>query len=385
MGRKNGVLRLMTVPFIDLATQQTRLRPEIDARLNNVLDHGRYIMGPEVDELEANLCKRLNVKHTISCSSGTDALILGLLGLGVKPGEGVIVPSFTFAASAEAIAVLGAVPIFAEVEETSFNLDPDRLADALAAGQKAGLNVVGVIPVGLFGQPAALDKIATFSKDNGLWMLDDAAQSFGATLSEKIVGTFGSATATSFFPAKPLGCYGDGGALFTNDDQLAAIARSARVHGQGADKYENERLGMTARLDTMQAAVLLAKLGIFDEELTLRQKAADRYADKLVGCGIMIPELSATATSSWAQYVIRLPKGTDRQAVQDSMRKDGVPTAVYYPRPMHTQKPYAHYPISRGGLNVTEALAADVLALPMHPYLDSAIQDKVGEALKAAL
>ena len=385
MRRKNGVLRLMTVPFIDLATQQRRLRPEIEARLNKVLDHGQYIMGPEIDELEANLCKRLNVKHTISCSSGTDALILGLLGLGVKPGEGVIVPSFTFAASAEAIAVLGAVPIFAEVEETSFNLDPDRLVDALAAGQKAGLNVVGVIPVGLFGQPAALERIATFSQNNGLWMLDDAAQSFGATLSENVVGTFGSATATSFFPAKPLGCYGDGGALFTNDDQLAAIARSARVHGQGADKYENERLGMTARLDTMQAAVLLAKLGIFDEELTLRQKAADRYADKLVGCGVMIPELSATATSSWAQYVIRLPKGTDRQAVQDSMRKDGVPTAVYYPRPMHTQKPYAHYPISRGGLSVTEALAADVLALPMHPYLDSAIQDKVGEALKAAL
>ena len=284
-----------------------------------------------------------------------------------------------------AIAVLGAVPIFAEVEETSFNLNPDRLADALAAGQKAGLNVVGVIPVGLFGQPAALERIATFSRDNGLWMLDDAAQSFGATLSENVVGTFGSATATSFFPAKPLGCYGDGGALFTNDDQLAAIARSARVHGQGADKYENERLGMTARLDTMQAAVLLAKLGIFDEELALRQKAADRYADKLAECGVIIPELSATATSSWAQYVIRLPKGTNRQAVQDSMRKDGVPTAVYYPRPMHTQKPYLHFPISRDDLKVTEALAADVLALPMHPYLDSAIQDKVGEALKAAL
>ena len=375
----------MSVPFIDLATQQRRLRPEIDTRLNKVLDHGRYIMGPEVDELEANLCKRLNVKHTISCSSGTDALILGLLALGVSPGDGVIVPSFTFAASAEAIAVLGAVPIFAEVEETSFNLDPDRLVDALAAGQKAGLNVVGVIPVGLFGQPAALDSIATFSQGNGLWLLDDAAQSFGATLSENVVGTFGSATATSFFPAKPLGCYGDGGALFTNDDQLAAIARSARVDGQGADKYENERLGMTARLDTMQAAVLLAKLGIFDEELTLRQKAADRYADKLAGCGVIIPELSAKATSSWAQYVIRLPKGTDRQAVQDSMRKDGVPTAVYYPHPMHTQKPYAHYPISRGDLKVTEALAADVLALPMHPYLDSDIQDKVGEALKAAL
>ena len=185
----------MTVHFIDLATQQIRLRPGIDARLNKVLDHGQFIMGPEVDELEANLCKRLNVKHTISCSSGTDALILGLLGLGLKPGDGVIVPSFTFAASAEAIAVLGAVPIFAEVEETSFNLNPDRLADALAAGQKAGLNVVGVIPVGLFGQPAALDRIATFSQGSGLWMLDDAAQSFGATLSENAVGTFGSATA----------------------------------------------------------------------------------------------------------------------------------------------------------------------------------------------
>ena len=244
--------------------------------------------------------------------------------------------------------------------------------------------MVGVIPVGLFGQPAALDRIVAFAQGNGLWLLDDAAQSFGATLSGKVVGTFGSATATSFFPAKPLGCYGDGGALFTNDDQLAAIAQSARVHGQGADKYENERLGMTGRLDTMQAAVLLAKLNIFDEEMTLRQEAADRYNEKLTGCGLIVPKLSPNATSSWAQYVIRLPKGTDRQTVQDRMKKDGVPTAVYYPRPMHTQKPYAKYPVARGGLDITEALAADVLALPMHPYLDAKIQDRVGEALKAA-
>ena len=375
----------MTIPFIDLAAQQRRLRPEIEARLNKVLDHGRYIMGSEVEELEAALCRRLNVKHTISCSSGTDALILGLLGLGVKPGDGVIVPSFTFAASAEAIAVLGAVPVFAEVEETSFNLDPNWLADALDTGQKAGLNMVGVIPVGLFGQPAALDKIEAYAQQNGLWMLDDAAQSFGAALCGTMVGTFGSATATSFFPAKPLGCYGDGGALFTDDDQLAEIARSARVHGQGADKYEYERVGMTARLDTMQAAVLLAKLSIFDEELTLRQQVAERYAEKLAGFGVVIPELSATATSSWAQYVIRLPKGTNRQTVQDRMKKDGVPTAVYYPRPMHTQKPYAHYPVARGGLNVTAALAEDVLALPMHPYLDATSQDKVKEALRAAI
>ena len=375
----------MNMPFIDLAAQQKRLRGEIEARLNAVLDHGGYIMGAEVAELETGFCDRLGVKHTISCSSGTDALILGLLGLGVKPGDGVIVPSFTFAASAEAIAVLGACPVFAEVDAVSFNMDAERLGDALAAGQEAGLTMVGVIPVGLFGQPAALDQICAFAADKGLWVMDDAAQSFGAMRGGQAVGTFGAATATSFFPAKPLGCYGDGGALFTDDDNLAAIARSARVHGQGADKYENERIGMTARLDTMQAAVLLAKLGIFDEELILRQQAADRYAECLAGCGVTIPVLDEGATSSWAQYVIRLPKGTDRQAVQDKMKEEGVPTAVYYPRPMHTQMPYARYPVAKGGLAVTEALAADVLALPMHPYLDEADQDKVADTLKAAL
>jgi len=375
----------MSIPFIDLAAQQKRLRGDIEARLNAVLDHGGYIMGREVAELEAVFCDRLQVKHTITCSSGTDALILGLLGLGVRPGDGVIVPSFTFAASAEAIAVLGAAPVFAEVEETSFNMDIERLDDALNAGHKAGLNMVGIIPVGLFGQPAALDKITAFAAANGLWVMDDAAQSFGAELSGRAVGTFGAATATSFFPAKPLGCYGDGGALFTDDDQLADIARSARIHGQGRDKYENERIGMTARLDTMQAAVLLAKLSIFDEEMTHRQQAADRYAERLAASGVSVPALSADATSSWAQYVIRLPEGSDRQAVQDKMKADGVPTAVYYPRPMHTQPPYARYPVAQGGLGVTEALAGDVLALPMHPYLDAATQDKVAEALKKAL
>ena len=375
----------MTMSFIDLAAQQKRLRGEIEARLNAVLDHGGYIMGAEVAELERSFCDRLGVKHTISCSSGTDALILGLLGLGVKPGDGVIVPSFTFAASAEAIAVLGACPVFAEVDAGSFNLDAERLGDALTAGQEAGLNMVGIIPVGLFGQPAALDQICAFAAEKGLWVMDDAAQSFGAMCGGQAVGRFGAATATSFFPAKPLGCYGDGGALFTDDDNLAEIARSARVHGQGADKYENERIGMTARLDTMQAAVLLAKLGIFDDELTLRQQAADRYAECLAGSGVTLPVLDEGATSSWAQYVIRLPHGTDRQAVQDKMKADGVPTAVYYPRPMHTQKPYARYPVAKGGLAVTEALAADVLALPMHPYLSQADQDKVADALTAAL
>jgi len=375
----------MTMSFIDLAAQQKRLRGEIEARLNAVLDHGGYIMGAEVAELERSFCDRLGVKHTISCSSGTDALILGLLGLGVNPGDGVIVPSFTFAASAEAIAVLGACPVFAEVDAGSFNLDTERLGDALAAGQEAGLNMVGIIPVGLFGQPAALDQICAFAAEKGLWVMDDAAQSFGAMRGGQAVGRFGAATATSFFPAKPLGCYGDGGALFTDDENLAEIARSARVHGQGADKYENERIGMTARLDTMQAAVLLAKLGIFDDELTLRQQAADRYAECLAGSGVTIPVLDEGATSSWAQYVIRLPHGTDRQAVQDRMKADGVPTAVYYPRPMHTQKPYARYPAAKGGLAVTEALAADVLALPMHPYLSQADQDKVADALTAAL
>lgn len=312
----------MTIAFIDLAAQQSRIRSRLDARLKQVMDRGDYIMGREVGELETAMSERLGGHHTISCSSGTDALILGLLGLQVRPGDGIIVPSFTFAASAKSIAVLGASPVFAEVEEASFNLDPNLLGDALSAGKKAGLNMVGIMAVGLFGQPANLPAISEFAAKNGLWLLDDAAQSFGAKWAEKPVGQFGAVTATSFFPAKPLGCYGDGGALFTGDDKIAGIVRSCRIHGQGSDKYENIHIGMTARLDTMQAAVLLAKLEIFDEELAARQQIAERY-NKMLEDIVTTPKLADAATSSWAQYVIRLPEGGDRSAIQADLAKKG--------------------------------------------------------------
>jgi len=374
----------MTIAFIDLAAQQSRIRPLLDTRLQQVMDRGDYIMGQEVGELEAALSARLDGVQAISCSSGTDALILGLLGLGVRPGDGIIVPSFTFAASAEAIAVLGASPVFAEVEEASFNLDPDQLEGALSAGRKAGLNMVGIMAVGLFGQPANLPALSAFAEQHGLWLLDDAAQSFGASWNRKPVGQFGAVTATSFFPAKPLGCYGDGGAIFTADDTIAEIARSCRIHGQGHDKYENVHIGMTARLDTMQAAVLLAKLEIFDDELIKRQQVAERY-HKLLEDIVRTPKLAAEASSSWAQYVIRLPQGTDRTALQSAMKAQGVPTAIYYPRPMHTQPVYQRYPVTLSGLSRTEAMAGDVLALPMHPYLEKHAQMQVVQALETAL
>ena len=374
----------MTIAFIDLAAQQSRIRPLLDTRLQQVMDRGDYIMGQEVGELEAALSARLDGVQAISCSSGTDALILGLLGLGVRPGDGIIVPSFTFAASAEAIAVLGASPVFAEVEEASFNLDPDQLEGALSAGRKAGLNMVGIMAVGLFGQPANLPALSAFAEQHGLWLLDDAAQSFGASWNKKPVGQFGAVTATSFFPAKPLGCYGDGGAIFTADDTIAEIARSCRIHGEGHDKYENVHIGMTARLDTMQAAVLLAKLEIFDDELIKRQQVAERY-HKLLEDIVRTPKLAAEASSSWAQYVIRLPKGTDRTALQSAMKAQGVPTAIYYPRPMHTQPVYQRYPVTLSGLSRTEAMAGDVLALPMHPYLEKHAQMQVVQALETAL
>ena len=374
----------MGLPFIDLAAQQARIRQDVDQRIAAVLSHGAYILGPEVKELEVALAQRCGAAHVISCSSGTDALILALLGLGLRPGQGVIVPSFTFAASAEAIAVLGSVPVFAEIDPSTYNLDPDGLPSALSAAQAQNIEVVGIMCVGLFGQPADITRISAFADKHGLWVLDDAAQSFGSTWKGQQAGTLGRVTATSFFPAKPLGCYGDGGAVLTNDDSIAEIAVSCRVHGQGRDKYENERIGMTARLDTIQAAILLSKLSIFDDELAARQQVADQY-ETLLGGKVTTPLLAADATSSWAQYVIQLPDGTDRQAVQDRMGSKNIPTAVYYPRPMHTQPPYLRYPVAQDGLSVTERLASSVLALPMHPYLTPEQQEQVTDALMSSL
>ena len=372
------------IPFIDLKAQQARLRNDIDRRIKQVLDHGAYIMGPEVKELEAELQNWSGCRHAISCASGTDALILALLGKELRPGQGVIVPSFTFAASAEAMAVLGAAPVFADVDPHSFNLDPRNLSAALQAGIDAGIEVVGIMAVGLFGQPSDMTAIEEFATKHGLWTLDDAAQSFGASWQGRKVGELADVTATSFFPAKPLGAYGDGGALFTNDDKIAEIAISCRVHGMGKTKYHNERIGMTARLDTMQAAILLSKLSIFKDELAMRQDVADRY-DNLLKDVVATPRLMDGATSSWAQYTIKLPKKMDRQAVQDYLSAKDVPTMVYYPIPMHRQAPYLRYPVANGELAITDGLCDVVLALPMHPYLTAEQSEIIAAALKDAL
>ena len=375
-----------SIPFIDLAQQQALIRPQLDAALAAVLDHGQYIMGPEVHQLEADLAAFCGAKHAISCSSGTDALMLALMAMDLKPGQGVIVPSFTFAASAEVMPCLGAIPVFAEIDPVTFNLDADRLGDAKAAAEAKGINVVGIISVGLFGQPADYDAIKAFADSQGLWLIDDAAQSFGASWQGKAVGHLGAITATSFFPAKPLGCYGDGGAIFTDRDDFAEIMTSARIHGMGRMRYTHDRIGMTARLDSMQAAVLIEKLRLFAGELTARQGVADRYAEGLKDV-VTVPQLAAGATSSWAQYVITLPQGANRQAIQERLNQHGVPTAIYYPMGMHEQTPYAHYPVAEGGLPITEDLCHRVLALPMHPYLEidtqSYIIEKVIEAVSS--
>ena len=375
-----------SIPFIDLAQQQALIRPQLDAALAAVLDHGQYIMGPEVHQLEADLAAFCGAKHAISCSSGTDALMLALMAMDLKPGQGVIVPSFTFAASAEVMPCLGAIPVFAEIDPVTFNLDANRLGDAKAAAEAKGINVVGIISVGLFGQPADYDAIKAFADSHGLWLIDDAAQSFGASWQGKAVGHLGAITATSFFPAKPLGCYGDGGAIFTDRDDFAEIMTSARIHGMGRMRYTHDRIGMTARLDSMQAAVLIEKLSLFAGELTARQGIADRYAEGLKDV-VRVPQLAAGATSSWAQYVITLPQGANRQAIQERLNQHGVPTAIYYPMGMHQQTPYAHYPVAEGGLPITEDLCHRVLALPMHPYLEidtqSYIIEKVIEAVSS--
>ena len=374
----------MSIPFIDLKSQQARIREKIDAGLAAVLDHGAYIMGPEITALEERLAEWSGAKHNISCSSGTDALLLALQGLGLKPGQGVIVPSFTFAASAEVMPVMGAIPVFADVDPVTFNIDPSQLHGACATARHADVEIVGIIGVGLFGQPANYQALMQYAEANNLWLIDDAAQSFGASLNRHRVGTLAHVTCTSFFPAKPLGCYGDGGAVFTDDDGIAEIIRSCRIHGMGRNKYQNVRIGMTGRLDTLQAVVLDAKLDIFAEELALRQQVADRYQDRIGNC-VETPRLAVGVSSSWAQYTIKLPDGVDRDAVCSRMQASGVPTAIYYPVPMHCQPPYSHFPVAGGALQTTDRLSRCVMSLPMHPYLDADTQDVIAAALKEAL
>src|SRR6202042_1921252 len=288
---------------------------------------------------------------------------------------------FTFCATGEVVALLGATPVFVDVDEATFNIDPNSFKDGIAVAKQRGLKPRAVIPVDLFGQPADHDAIAAIAEAEGMFVLDDAAQGFGATYKGRRLGRLGLATATSFFPAKPLGCFGDGGAIFTDDTALAETLRSVRVHGQGSDKYDNVRLGLTARLDTMQAAILIEKLKIFEDETPAHNKVAERYARGL-GNVVTVPHVPAGCVSVWAQYTIRLPHGVDRDAFAATLKAQGIPTAIYYPKSMHQQTAYRDFPVADGGLAVCERLSADVISLPMHAYLDEASQDRVIQAVR---
>jgi UDP-2-acetamido-2-deoxy-ribo-hexuluronate aminotransferase len=376
-----AVLPKEPIAFVDLKAQRHRLGARIDQAITRVVDHGGFIMGPEVKELEGKLARFVGAKHCVSCANGTDALALVLKAHGIGPGDLVFVPAFTFVATAEPVCWLGATPVFVDVIEDSFNMDPASLEAAIVAAKAGPGRPRAVIAVDLFGQPADYHALQRVADSHGLFLLADAAQSFGASLDNRRVGTFGPATTTSFFPAKPFGCYGDGGAVFTEDDGLADLLRSLRVHGQGREKYDNVRIGVNSRLDTIQAAVLLEKLTIFEDEIERRQRVAQRYDAALAGVAV-VPRLMRGATSVWAQYTLRVK---DRDRVQEICKKAGVPTAIYYPIPLSQQTGYRHFPTAPGGVPVSERLSQEVVSLPMHPYLGPETQDNIIDAVRSAL
>ncbi len=374
-------LDLSAVAFIDLQAQRARIGARMDAAIARVLAHGGFIMGPEVAEAEKKLAARCGAKHVISCSSGTTAIVMALMAREVGRGDAVFVPSFTFTATAEAPAILGATPVFVDVLPDTFDLDPLSLERAVAVARQTGLRPACVMPVDLFGQPADYDPIRAIAAQHGMWILGDAAQSFGAHYKGKPLGVCADITATSFYPSKPLGCYGDGGALFTDDDEVARRLRQVRVHGQGADRNENVRVGLTGRFDSIQAAVLLEKLAIFDAEIAERNAVAARYDAGLMGA-VMTPVVRAGCTSVWAQYTICSPR---RDRIAATLQAQGIPTNIFYPKPIHTQAPYRALPVASGGLPVTERLAQQVLSLPIHPYLSPEAQDRVIAAVRTAV
>lgn len=377
-------MTIKKIEFIDLAEQQKRIRTKIDIAINKVLDSGTYIMGKEVGVLEKQLADFAGVKHCLSCSSGTDALALVLMAKNIGAGDAVFVPSFTFAASAEVVALLGATPVFVDCLPDTFNMCPKSLEQAITKANKSGLNPACIMPVDLFGQPADYDKVIPIAEEKNLWILCDAAQGFGGVYKGRKVGSIGLATATSFFPAKPLGCYGDGGAVFTDDGELYEILVSLRVHGKGDDKYDNVRVGMNGRLDTIQAAILIEKLAIFADELAERQRVADRYNLQLKNT-FTTPYVPNNINSAWAQYTIIADSSAQREQLQVALKKAGVPSMIYYPKPLHQQTAYKNYPTSTGGsLPVCEDLASRVFSLPMHPYLEDDSIDYIAKSLLIA-
>lgn len=368
-----------TIAFVDLQAQRKALNGRVETAIATVLDHGRFIMGPEVRQLESELADFCGAKHALTCASGTDALLLALMAWGVGAGDAVFVPTFTFASTAEVVVLTGATPVFVDVHPDTFNLAPESLAAALATVKEKGLRPAAVIPVDLFGQPAEYDSVYRAIEGTGMKVLSDAAQSFGANGPDgRNAGTYGDLAATSFFPAKPLGCYGDGGAVFCNDDETISVLRSLRVHGQGADKYDNVRIGINGRLDTMQAAVLIEKLSIFRSEIEARQQVAAIYDEGLSDV-VKVPGVLPGATSAWAQYTITTD---ERDRLAGHLKENGVPTAVYYPRPLHLQTAYKGFPRAHDELTTSEWLAQRVLSLPMHPYLELGTQEWIIGAIR---
>jgi UDP-2-acetamido-2-deoxy-ribo-hexuluronate aminotransferase len=372
--------------FIDLMAQRRRLGARVDAAVSRVLDHGQFIMGPEVRAFETALGAFGQARHVLSCANGTDALVLPLIAWGVGPGDAVFCPSFSFAATAEVVPWLGATPVFVDVRPDTYGLDPASLEAAVADVQAQGrLRPRAVIAVDLFGQPADYPAVSEVARRHGLKLLADSAQGFGCTLHGRHPLSWSDAATTSFFPAKPLGAYGDGGAVLTDDAELHAVLVSLRNHGAGEDKYDNVRIGMNSRLDTIQAAILLEKLAAFPAEIEARDAAANRYAELLDGV-VRTPTVIAGGTSTWAQYTVEVEGGAAaRDAVMARLKAEGVPTAAYYPRPIHRQSAYAQYPLAPGGLPATDRAAERVFSLPMHPDLDAATQSRIAEAVKRAV
>lgn len=360
---------MTTIDFIDLKTQHALIKDGIKEAIERVLSHGQYILGPEVSELEKKLAEFCGAKFAISCANGTDALMLILMAKGIQPGDCVILPAFTFAATAGAVAKMGAKVVFVDVEPDTFNIDIDSLKAAIKTLKDLGLQAKALISVDLFGQPANYDEILNIVDQNKMWLLSDAAQSFGATYKGKKVGTFGAATSTSFFPAKPFGCYGDGGCIFTDDEELNNILRSLRMHGQGSHKYETVRVGFNSRLDTLQAAILLEKLKIFPQEIQKRQTAADRY-NEVLGNSVHTPFVTDNVQSVWAQYTVKLQNAKQREDVQAKLKDAGIPSVIYYPAPLHHQTAFKNCLRATPTLPNSELLSSVVLSLPMSPYVN---------------
>jgi UDP-2-acetamido-2-deoxy-ribo-hexuluronate aminotransferase len=387
--------------FIDLAAQQKRIRKTIEANIKAVLDHGKYIMGPEIETLEDRLREYVGVKNAIGCASGTDALLMALMTHGIGPGDAVFTSPFTFIATAEVISLLGATPVFVDIDPATFNIDPDKIEKAIQSVENNNpsihpipasssdvnnrprlLNPRGIIAVDIFGLPADYESIQRIAGERDLIVIEDAAQSFGAEINGRRACSHGNTACTSFFPAKPLGCYGDGGMCFTDDDELAEIMQSLRVHGKGRHKYDNIRIGFNGRLDTLQAGILLAKFDIFTEEIELREQIAHRYND-LLGplLDIQLQSIPRGYKSAWAQYSILAADSRMRADLQNRLKEVGIPTAVYYPKPLHLQSAFSYLGYQQGDFPVSENFASRIFSLPMHPYLAAEDQDKIAEVI----